>query len=298
VGVFAYGSVGRRLGGLVGGVGDALASVFFPGGCRLCERLLTRASRLPICDECLAAFPVLPARVCGRCGSPSVPGALDAVAAAGSDSTPAAGDSESGGTAGGGRSSSELLCGECIRRTYAFESARSYAEYRGALVRAILLLKFERIDPLAAYFAERVVWVAERDDLTADIVVPVPLHRERQRERGYNQADLISRQVAKRMKLPHKPVLLMRTKARPDKHILSYAERWRVVRGAFATRPGSQVDNKRVLLLDDVVTSGATLDACAKALLKAGAKSVVGLTVARAAKRAVTPGLMSKTSEF
>jgi ComF family protein len=111
--------------------------------------------------------------------------------------------------------------------------------------------------------------------------VPVPLHRQRERERGYNQAALISKPLAKRLRLPHK-TLLMRTKARPDKRILTPEERWESVRGAFATRPGSHVDNLRVLLVDDVLTTGATLDACARALREAGAKSVVGLTVARA----------------
>jgi predicted amidophosphoribosyltransferase len=77
-------------------------------------------------------------------------------------------------------------------------------------------------------------------------------------------------------------VLLTRTRPRPDKHLLSYEERWESVRGAFATRPGSQVDNLRVLLVDDVMTSGATLDSCAKTLREAGARSVIGLTVARA----------------
>jgi ComF family protein len=122
------------------------------------------------------------------------------------------------------------------------------------------------------------------DSLAADVVVPVPLHRERERERGYNQAALISRPLSKKLGLPHKAVLLMRTRARPDKRILSLEERWESVRGAFATRPGSQVDNLRVLLVDDVLTTGATLDACARALLDAGAKSVIGLTVARAVR--------------
>jgi predicted amidophosphoribosyltransferase len=76
----------------------------------------------------------------------------------------------------------------------------------------------------------------------------------------------------------------MRTRAPPEEQILTLEERWESVRGAFATRPGSQVDNLRVLLLDDVLTTGATLDACARALLEAGAKSVVGLMVARAAR--------------
>ena len=74
----------------------------------------------------------------------------------------------------------------------------------------------------------------------------------------------------------------MRTKARPEKRILTLEERWESVRGAFVTRPGSQVDNLRVLLVDDVLTTGATLDACARALREAGAKSVIALTVARA----------------
>ena len=76
----------------------------------------------------------------------------------------------------------------------------------------------------------------------------------------------------------------MRTRARPDKRILSLEERWERVRGAFATRPDSQVDNQHVLLVDDVLTTGATLDACARVLREAGAKSIVGLTIARAVK--------------
>jgi len=240
---------------------DALASVFFPGACRLCERLLARASRLPVCEECLGSFPALPARVCVVCGSP-------ALAATTLD------DGENAHP-----------CLDCNARTYRFACARSYAAYRGAVVGAVILLKFERIDPLAAYFGDLVALIANRDGLTGDIVVPVPLHRIRERERGFNQAELIARQAAKRLRLPFRPFLLKRTKARPDKHILSNDERWRIVRGAFATRPGSQVDNKRVLLVDDVMTTGATLDACAAALLEAGAKSVIALTVARAVRR-------------
>ena len=116
----------------------------------------------------------------------------------------------------------------------------------------------------------------------ADVVVPVRLHHQRERERGYNQAALIARPLAKRLRLPYKSVLSTRVRPGPDKQLLSYEERWESVRGAFATRPGSQVDNLRVLLVDDVMTSGATLDSCAKTLREAGARSVIGLTVARA----------------
>ena len=179
-----------------------------------------------------------------------------------------------------------LLCPACKDKTYAFDCARSFAIYDGPLVRAVLLLKFEQIEPLGVWFAQRLAELVqnEGEKLAADIAVPVPLHRQRERERGYNQAVLISRPLAKRLRLPHKAVLLMRTSARPDKRILSLEERWKSVRGAFAARPGSQVDNLVVLLVDDVLTTGATLDACARALREAGAKSVVALTVARAVR--------------
>ncbi len=238
-------------------VSDALVSVFFPAGCRICDRLLNGASRVPVCEECLNSFVPVGKIACEVCGRP-LPGL----------------------TRGQGQ---ELLCPACLEKTYAFDRARSLAVYEGALVHAILLLKFERIGPLGAWFAERLAEtvIAGGEAMEADMVVPVPLHRERERERGYNQAALLSKPLAKRLRLPHKAVLLMRTRARPDKRILSLEERWESVRGAFATRPGSQVDSRRVLLVDDVLTTGATLDACARALREVGAKSVLGLTIAR-----------------
>src|SRR5262249_43205741 len=176
------------------------------------------------------------------------------------------------------------LCPACQERTYSFDRVRSFALYDRALVKAVLLLKFERIDPLAAWFAARLAEAIEREpqELAADLVVPVPLHSVREKERGYNQANLLAKPLAKRLKLPRQEALLVRTRPRPDKRLLSLDERWASVRGAFATRPGTQVDNRRVLLVDDVLTTGATLDACARALREAGAKAVIGLTVARA----------------
>ena len=256
---------------------DAIVSVFFPADCRICEQLLTRASRVPICGECLSSFAVLPETVCEICGQLMQPTT-------------------------GAEVSSHLRCPICRERpgdkekTYAFDCARSYGVYQGPLLRAILLLKFERMEPLGEWFAEQLAGLVKAQGLEADLVVPVPLHRERERERGYNQADLIAKPLAKRLGLKHRGVLLVRTRPRPDKHILSMEERWESVRGAFATRPGSQVDNLRVLLVDDVMTTGATLDACARALQEAGAKSVIGLTVARTVRRAVL-GLSSSESE-
>lgn len=240
--------------------GDALTSVIFPSGCRICDALLTDSRRVPICGDCLSSFERVPSVICEVCGRP-LPGLSQEQAQL-------------------------RLCPACQDKTYAFECARSFAIYTGALVHAILLLKFEQIEPLGVWFAGRLAELVQSEPVrfAADVVVPVPLHRQRERERGYNQAALISKPLAKRLRLPHKAVLLMRTRARPDKHVLSLEERWASVRGAFATCPGSQVDNLRVLLVDDVLTTGATLDACARALREAGASSVLALTVARAVR--------------
>ena len=256
------------------GAADALVSIFFPADCRLCDKLLVRASRVPICEECLDGFPRILGALCNCCGLPASEWSLG----------------EGGLAAGGPRAAQAAegaLCPECREREYGFARARSYGRYRGALARAILMLKFEQIEPLGAWFAARLAEVARQQRLEADVVVPVPLQRQREKERGYSQADLIARPLAKALGLPCRSALLVRTKPRPDKHILSLEERWESVRGAFATRNGAQVDNVRVLLVDDVMTTGATLDACATALRGAGAKSVIGLTVARAARNPV-----------
>jgi competence protein ComFC len=258
-------SLDKRVGGWLGGATDALVSVFFPANCRLCERVLLAASTVPICPECMGSFAALGGAVCETCGLPIAAWSL-------------------GNRHGTEEAAEGVVCPACERRAFGFDRARSYALYQGRLVRAMLLLKFERVEPLGRWFAARLLDVARREEFVFDVVVPVPLHRERHRERGYNQAELIAKPLARKLGLPCRAVLLVRTKPRPDKQVLSLEERWDSVRGAFATRPGSKVDNLRVLLVDDVMTTGATLDACAKALRGAGAKSVIGLTVARAAR--------------
>ena len=113
-------------------------------------------------------------------------------------------------------------------------------------------------------------------------MVPVPLDQARQRERGYNQAELIAKPLARMLGIPFRSYLLLRTRPRPNQLRLTRRERWETVRGAYATHKTAQVDKLRVLLVDDVFTTGATLDACSRALKGAGAAQVVGLTVARA----------------
>jgi competence protein ComFC len=245
---------------------DSLASVLFPGPCRICAETLTNASRIPVCEDCLGRFERIIEPMCVRCGRPFESGAaLEAI---------------------------EPKCRLCRADFYAFDRARSFATYDDALSEAIVLLKYEQVTRLGDWFAERLAEMVARApaEWRADVVVPVPLHRERRRERGYNQAELIARPLAKRLKLPLDAGILLRTKPRPAQLVLSRTEHWKSVRGAYATREGARVDNLRVLLVDDVLTTGATLDACARALKKAGAAAVVGLTVARVRSSAVAPG--------
>ncbi len=245
---------------------NALASVMFAAPCRVCGGALRNASRIPICTDCLEGFHRITGPVCLGCGRPIT--------------SPVA--AEAG----------HPLCRLCRAGFYAFERARSFAAYDDALSEAISLLKYEEVTRLGQWFAARLAETVAREGLEwrADVVVPVPLHPERQRERGYNQAELIARPLARRLGLRFDPHLLVRTKPRPPRLLLSRRERWESVRGAYATRPGREVDNLRVLLVDDVMTTGATLDSCARALKDAGAAAVAGLTVARVRSWQVAPG--------
>jgi ComF family protein len=236
----------------------ALASVIFPAPCRICDRALTNASRIPICEDCLSGFEQVAEPMCGSCGRP-FPSEVAAEAI-------------------------QPLCRLCRLQYYAFDGARSFAIYDDALFEAIALLKYENVSRLGDWFAGRLAEVALRQakEWRAEAVVPVPLHAERRRERGYNQAELIARPLARRLGLRLESRLLERVKPRPPQLVLSRTERWQVVRGAYAARESARLDNLRILLIDDVMTTGATLDACARALKKAGAAAVFGLTVGRA----------------
>lgn len=241
----------------------ALTSVVFPAGCLLCDALLTHGRRIPLCETCLASFQRITPPICCICGQ----------------SFQVAAEPGEG----------EPVCLDCMEGKFRFQLARSFGVYEGALARAIVLLKYERIEPLGSFFARRLSELVRSDPslLSADTVVPVPLHRQKHRDRGYNQVDLFARPLARRLHKPYRPILLMRSRPRPEKRLLSQEERWEAVRGAFVMRRGGRVDNLRILLLDDVMTTGATLDACARTLREAGASSVLALTIARAARPAL-----------
>jgi len=146
---------------------------------------------------------------------------------------------------------------------------------------AIHDLKYEGVRELAEPLAAWIVEAWESAQLDADLIVPVPLHRKRELERGYNQSMMLAQELARRVHVPIAPAELVRTiRTRPQVG-LSAEERKRNVEGAFSC--SGDVTPLRIVLVDDVCTTGATLEGCAGALKRAGAASVLGLTLARPA---------------
>lgn len=174
-----------------------------------------------------------------------------------------------------------VLCASCLVKRPAYTSARAALVYDD--ISRDMILKFKHADQLHAVHAF-MPWLkrAGADMLEkADVIVPVPLHRFRLLQRRYNQAALIAQLLAKEWGLPYWPEAIKRSRSTPSQGYLGYKERQKNVRNAFTVPENAQLEDKTVLLVDDVFTTGATVKECAKALLKAGAKEVHVLAVAR-----------------
>jgi ComF family protein len=157
----------------------------------------------------------------------------------------------------------------------------AYGHYAPPLDRALTHLKYRPDRSLAAVFAAWLEEAYRHSGWVADCIVPVPLGRKRERQRGYNQVTLIATALGARLEMPVLPTAMTRTRETGSQVGLTPAERQRNVSKAFSADP-LQIRGRAPLLLDDVYTTGATLAACARALRQAGAARVFGMTVARA----------------
>lgn len=242
----------KGIAGLAKTAGAAILEVLYPRRCLACQRWMPRAEMGFLCAECYQSIEFI-TNPCRRCGAEAGPYPKD----------PAS-------------------CPSCRKVTLHFASARAPGAYSSPLKELVHSLKYSRERAAAAPLAE-VLLEALRDTAIAEfseVVVPVPLHRARLRERTFNQSALIGRILARKLDLPFAEALV-RTKATPSQTELSHTARRENVKGAFAVKCPGAVKGRQVLLVDDVLTSGATASECAKALRAAGATRVYAGAVAR-----------------
>jgi ComF family protein len=235
----------------MGGWAAFAADLLLPRRCAACDTALSVGHPRALCAACWRSLPMPVATLCARCGIPCP--------------------------------SSVTTCAACLARPPAFDVARAVGLYLAdgthlnPLARAVRALKFRGHRAVAGTLGEALAGVLPRGP--HDAVVPVPLHRARLRERGYNQAALLARGLARAARLVLVPDAIARRHPTPPQADLDAVARRANVRGAFVASP--RMAGAAVVLVDDVLTTGATADACARALRAAGARRVSVLTVGR-----------------
>jgi predicted amidophosphoribosyltransferase len=234
----------------VGRLWDAVWDALLPRACAHCRR----DAAGPLCPPCARALPPPPEPGCARCA----------------------------GTRG-----AAPLCRDCAGGTFACRLVRAAHSHRGPAAALVHAFKFRGCRDAAIDAGRRMALdFATRPELSgADAVTPVPLRPSRLRERGYNQAEELAREIAAAAALPLLDALERRRGARPSWR-LGRLDRRRELAGAFAVRRGAEsaVAGRRVLIVDDVASTGTTLEECARALREAGAADAVGYAFTRAGR--------------
>ncbi len=173
------------------------------------------------------------------------------------------------------------LCQACAQSGRQFDGVRAPYRYEGSIRQAILALKYGGIKAAAPQLGDMLADYLEANPLPGNLVAPVPMHTSRRRERGYNQAELLARRVAGRCDIPYHAGLLARTRrVDPQAGMTSAASRATNVADSVVVSPDNEVSGRQVILVDDVATTGSTLNACSAALKEAGAATVWCLTIA------------------
>lgn len=173
------------------------------------------------------------------------------------------------------------ICERCSTSQPHFTATRSWAEFSGPIRNALHDIKYRKNIGLGSSLSINLAGLLKQNNWEIDLVTPVPLGIERENKRGYNQAALIAKPLASSLQLPYNPRILRRIRETISQVELTLAERQNNVLGAFQASH-QYIQGKRILIIDDVTTSGSTLNACSKTLIENGARAVYGLTVARA----------------
>jgi len=222
---------------------ELVVDSFFPRRCVGCGRLGGF-----FCPECLGKLPRLSPPLCPNCGRPQASG---------------------------------IVCPDCWQRQTEIDGIRSLLRFDEIIRKAIHQLKYRNLKAISPCLAELLADYLRSNPLPGEVLICVPLHPRRLRERGYNQSNLLARELGERIDLPVIEDCLIRVKqAQPQVRAVDVEERRRNVADAFVCRD-ERVSGRQIILVDDVCTSGATLESCAVALKNKGATSVWGLTLAR-----------------
>ena len=236
-----------------------LLDIVLPPRCGYCGKIVS--SDKSVCSDCFSKLHFISAPYCQICGAPF------------ENETEIA-------------ESSHLICPDCISKKHLTRLNRSCIIYDDFSKKALLDFKFNDKILLSKLFAK---WlqIGAQDILHKgiDVIVPVPLSFRRILKRKYNQSALLAYDLSKLIDIPVLPHTLIKTRHTKPQASLSENFRLKNVKNAYAVKNPVQVKGKRILLIDDVMTTGSTLNECAKTLLKAGAKSVDTLTVARTLKK-------------
>ena len=235
----------------------ALLNLLFPDDCRLCGEPLQEFSRIPVCSPCLRSPEPLRADFfCVDCKMPFVNRfPLDQT----------------------GR------CSLCRLGLQGFDAVYTYGSYEGPLRDLVHLYKYQGVQPLARYFGDLLAIALPRDR-RFDVIVPMPLHWTKRWQRGFNQSELLAEEIGRSWNVPVRNIVTRKRSTAPQAG-LTNAKRRANVQNAFSLKPGARLNGQSVLLVDDVITTGATASACARALRRAGAKHVSVLAVARTDRR-------------
>jgi ComF family protein len=249
-------------------------AALFPSDCRLCGASLLNISRLPVCESCLQAMEPLAGGTCDICRE-RLP-ALNRLADA-------------------------QTCTACEKARPHFAKAVAYGSYEHGLRGLIHLLKYEGVPPAAPVLGNMLARAIEKLGLGREqlLVVPVPLHAWKRREREFNQSELIACAALKKLTNPQlelAPKVLARMRPTVSQIGLTRPQRRENMRGAFQVVHPTKVAGRSILLVDDVLTTGTTAPECVRVLLKAGAKSVYVATVARTLK--VSDSILQPGPEF
>lgn len=224
-----------------------------PLTCPYCGKIIS--SKQVLCDECFKQIHFISGTKCYRCGCP-LPY---------NDSV----------------SDAKVLCGACLKKRPVYDQARSVFIYDCFSRNAILKFKYGDRTDLRKFFVHFMIKAGADLFEKTDIIIPVPLHWRRKLKRMYNQADVLGELLAKKLNKSYCSNLLIRRKNTHTQENKTLQERLKNVRNAFQINKHLVIEGKSILIIDDVLTTGATMNACAKELKKNGAKAVYVLTIAQ-----------------